>query len=65
MVGKLFKDLERDIRNALRPIAGTELTLGFNRPIWVNLLGPDPETLSSIMREFQSRVAAIPGIADL
>jgi hydrophobe/amphiphile efflux-1 (HAE1) family protein len=59
------KDLERDIRNALRPIAGIELTLGFNRPIWVNLLGPDPETLSAIMREFQSRVATIPGIADL
>ena len=29
---------------------GIELALGFNRPIWVNLLGPDPETLSTIMR---------------
>ena len=59
------KTLEREIRNALRPIAGIELTLGFNRPIWVNLLGPDPETLSSIMRDFQARVAKVPGIADL
>jgi hydrophobe/amphiphile efflux-1 (HAE1) family protein len=59
------KDLERDIRNALRPIAGIEPTLGFNRPIWVNLLGPDPDTLSSIMRDFQARVAQVPGIADL
>ena len=40
-------------------------TLGFDRPIWVNLLGPDPDTLSSIMREFQSRVAKVPGITDL
>ncbi|HVE51475.1 MAG TPA: efflux RND transporter permease subunit [Casimicrobiaceae bacterium] len=59
------KDLERDIRNALAPIAGIELTLGFNRPIFVNLLGPDPDTLSSIIRTFQQRVAQIPGIADL
>jgi len=59
------KDLERDIRDALAPIAGIELTLGFNRPIWVNLLGPDPETLSAIMRDFQARVAKIPGITDL
>ena len=59
------KDLERDIRNALAPIAGIELTLGFMRPIWVNLLGPDPDTLSAIMRDFQARVAKIPGIADL
>ena len=35
------------------------------RPIWVNLTGPDPETLSSIMRDFQARVAKVPGIADL
>jgi multidrug efflux pump subunit AcrB len=59
------KELERDIRQALRPIAGIELTFGFNRPIWVNLLGPDPDTMSSIMREFAARVAKVPGIADL
>ena len=59
------KTLEREIRNALLPIAGVELALGFNRPIWVNLLGPDPETLSTIMRDFQARVAQVPGITDL
>ena len=59
------KALEGEIRKALAPIAGIELTLGFMRPIWVNLTGPDPETLSSLMREFQARVARIPGIADL
>ena len=59
------KALEREIRNVLRPIAGVELTLGFNRPIWVNILGPDPETLSSIMRQFHERVAKVQGITDL
>ena len=37
------KELERAIRAALRPIPGIELALGYDRPIWVNLLGPDPE----------------------
>ncbi len=59
------KTLEREIRKTLAPIAGIELTLGFMRPIWVNLTGPDPDTLSSIMRGFQARVAKVPGIADL
>jgi len=59
------KTLEREIRKALAPIAGIELTLGFMRPIFVNLLGPDPQTLSSLMRDFQARVAKVPGITDL
>ncbi|HVF64328.1 MAG TPA: efflux RND transporter permease subunit [Casimicrobiaceae bacterium] len=59
------KTLEREIRTVLLPIAGIELTFGFNRPIFVNLLGPDPESLSSIMRDLQARVAKVPGITDL
>ena len=47
------------------PIAGIEATLGFNRPIFVNILGPDPDTLSALMRSFHERVAKVPGIADL
>ena len=27
----------------LKPIPGIELAIGFDRPVWVNLLGPDPE----------------------
>jgi HAE1 family hydrophobic/amphiphilic exporter-1 len=59
------KDLERAIREALRPIAGIELSVGFNRPIFVNVLGPDPDTLSALIRDLQAKVAKVPGIADL
>jgi multidrug efflux pump subunit AcrB len=59
------KDLERDIRNALKPIPGIELALGYDRPIWVNLLGPDPDTLKQLINEFAAKVAKIPGIADM
>jgi multidrug efflux pump subunit AcrB len=59
------KDLERDIRNALKPIPGIELAVGYDRPIWVNLLGPDPDTLTKLINEFAAKVAKIPGIADM
>ncbi len=58
-------DMERDIREALRPVAGIEMALGFNRPIFVSLLGPEPDTLASLIREFQARVAKVPGIVDM
>jgi hydrophobic/amphiphilic exporter-1 (mainly G- bacteria), HAE1 family len=59
------KDIERAIRTALKPIPGIELAIGYNRPVWVNLLGPDPETLTSLISQFAQEVARIPGIADL
>jgi len=59
------KELERAIRQALRPIPGIELALGYDRPIWVNLLGPDPDTLKQLINEFADKVAKVPGIADM
>src|SRR5215831_11379026 len=59
------KDLEKAIRAALKPIPGIELALGYDRPIWVNLLGPDPDTLKRLISEFADQVAKIPGIADM
>jgi HAE1 family hydrophobic/amphiphilic exporter-1 len=59
------KDLEKAIRSALKPIPGIELALGYDRPIWVNLLGPDPDTLKVLINEFAEKVAKVPGIADM
>jgi len=59
------KDIERQVRELLRPIPGIELALGFDRPVWVNLLGPDPETMTKLINEFAVKVAKVPGIADL
>ena len=59
------KDIERAIRQALRPIPGIELALGYDRPIWVNLLGPDADTLKRLISEFAAKVAKVPGIADM
>src|SRR5579864_3242949 len=59
------KELERAIRAALRPIPGIELAFGFDRPIWFNLLGPDPDTLARLSETFAAKVKEVPGIADL
>jgi multidrug efflux pump subunit AcrB len=59
------KELERAIRAALRPIPGIELALGYDHPIWVNLLGPDPNTLRTLIAQFAREVARVPGIADM
>ena len=59
------KQIERAIRSALKPVPGIELAIGFNRPVWVNLLGPDPERLTALISQFALEVAKIPGIADL
>jgi len=57
--------LEGLIREALKPVPGIELAIGYDRPIWFNLLGPDSDTLSKIAKEFADKVAKVPGIADL
>jgi multidrug efflux pump subunit AcrB len=59
------KDLEKAIRAALRPIPGIELALGYDRPIWWNILGPDPDTLRTLVAQFAEQVAKVPGIADM
>jgi hydrophobe/amphiphile efflux-1 (HAE1) family protein len=59
------KDIEKSVRELVRPIPGIELALGFDRPVWVNLLGPDPDTMTRLINEFAAKVAKVPGIADL
>jgi hydrophobe/amphiphile efflux-1 (HAE1) family protein len=59
------KDIEQAIRAQLKPIPGIELAFGFNRPVWVNLLGPDPATLTTLINEFAAKVGKVPGIADM
>ncbi len=59
------KEIERAIRAALKPIPGLEPAFGFDRPVWVNLLGPDPATLTTLINEFALKVGKVPGIADM
>ncbi len=59
------KKIEQSVRERIARIAGVELTVGFNRPIAVNILGPDPATLKRISDELMAKFASVKGIADL
>ena len=58
------KDVERALREALAPIAGIAVAVG-NRPIYVALLGPDPQVLETEVQRLAEKIRRIPGIADL
>src|SRR5690606_22734962 len=59
------KELEDAIRKRLSRIAGIELQVGWNRPIFISILGPDYATLNEISRDLMQEMEKIPGIADL
>ncbi len=59
------KEVEDAIRAAIAKIPGIEVSVGFDRPIYVAILGSDAEGLARIATEFAEQVKAIPGIADV
>ena len=59
------KEIEQAIRKELKSIPGIEGAFGFDRPVWVNLLGPDPETLTTLINAFAAKVGKVKGIADM
>jgi hydrophobe/amphiphile efflux-1 (HAE1) family protein len=59
------KEVEEAMRTAIAKIPGIEASLGFDRPIYVAILGSDSEGLARIATEFAEQVKKIPGIADV
>ena len=59
------KEIEKAIRAVLKPVPGIEGAFGFDRAVWVNLLGPDPGTLTVLINEFAQKVGKVTGIADM
>ena len=59
------QQVEDAIREAIAKIPGVETTVGFNRPIYVAILGSDPEGLTRVAKEFADKVKKIPGIVDV
>ncbi|MFZ2988058.1 efflux RND transporter permease subunit [Ideonella sp.] len=59
------KELEDAIRNALAAVPGIDIALGWNRPINVAVLGPDPQVLDQITTDLAAKIKAIKGVTDL
>ncbi len=59
------KQLEAHLRKAVAEIPGTDAALGFNRPIYVAILGPEAEGLARVATDFAEMVKKIPGTVDV
>ncbi len=59
------KDFEAAVRNRLKSVAGIDLSVGWNTPIFISMLGPSPEKLTDITRDLMEKIRKIPGIIDL
>jgi multidrug efflux pump subunit AcrB len=59
------KQVEEAIRKEIARIPGTDASVGFNRPIYVAILGSDPEGLARVADEFAEKVRKIPGAVDV
>jgi multidrug efflux pump subunit AcrB len=59
------KQVEDDMRERIARIPGTDASVGFNRPIYVAILGTDPEGLAVVASEFAEKVKKIPGVVDV
>jgi multidrug efflux pump subunit AcrB len=58
------KQIEEAIRAGLAPIPGADVSLG-QRPIFISLLGPEPEVLDREVTKLYEKIAKIKGITDL
>jgi multidrug efflux pump subunit AcrB len=59
------KQVEEAIRAGIAKVPGTDAALGFNRPIYVAILGSDGEGLARVATDFAEKVKKIPGIVDV
>jgi multidrug efflux pump subunit AcrB len=59
------KDVEADVRARLKSIPGVEPSIGFDKPIWINLIGPASDQLTVVLDETMKKIGAVNGITDL
>jgi multidrug efflux pump subunit AcrB len=59
------KQLEDFIREQVKRVPGAEINVGVNRPVYVAILGDDPEGLARIANDFAEKVKKIPGAVDV
>ena len=59
------KQVEEDMRARIAKVPGTDASVGFNRPIYVAILGNDPEGLARVANEFAEKVKKIKGAVDV
>lgn len=59
------KELEQALRQRIRPIAGVELSMGWNKPIQIAVLGPDSSELARLAKAIEQQIAQVHGVTDI
>jgi len=59
------KQVEDAMREAIAKIPGTDAAVGFNRPVYVAILGDDAAGLARLATDFAEKVKKIPGVVDV
>jgi multidrug efflux pump subunit AcrB len=59
------KKVEEAIRDQIARLPGVDASVGFNRPVYVAILGNDPETLARVANDLAEKVKKIPGAVDV
>jgi multidrug efflux pump subunit AcrB len=59
------KQIEDAIRADIAKIPGIEVSVGFDRPIWITILGTDPEVLTQTAKDLVEKIKQIPGAVDV
>ncbi len=62
---KTQTELENAFRERVRPIAGVELSVGWNKPIQLAVLGPDSSELTRLSKSIQQQIAGVKGVTDV
>jgi len=59
------KEIEDAIRADIAKIPGVEVSVGFDRPIWITILGNDPEVLTQVAQDLVAKIKQVPGAVDV
>lgn len=59
------KEVEAAVRERLKAIPGIEPSVGFDKAIWINLIGPASDQLPELLDTIMTKVGAVKGVVDL
>ena len=59
------KEIEDAIRADIAKIPGVEVSVGFDRPIWITILGNDPEVLTQVALDLVAKIKTVKGAVDV